>query len=207
MDTGPNFAPPLSGIGKRSVTGDPVAGQGLSLNDAGRLPYGAFNTVMSDYPVAWKTASSPQPAIGNGILEGKFVQLGGLIFVSVYLLAGSSTTFGTSDWAFTLPTTDSEVAVTSQYIAPHSFISSGVARDSSANVVVPVTWMVGTSGNETDVSNAWRVYQTNSGGGGGASMTTLQASWAPFSWASGDKLILNLWYASLMFAGTTRGLT
>lgn len=53
--------------------------------------------------VSWTSASNPQPSIGNGALSGKWeAQAKGIAF-QIYLVAGSTTTFGTGQWYFALP--------------------------------------------------------------------------------------------------------
>lgn len=54
------------------------------------------------YTPIW-TASGTQPVLGDGVLQGSYVELGSFIVVSVYLLAGATTTFGTGQWTFSLP--------------------------------------------------------------------------------------------------------
>lgn len=50
------------------------------------------------------TASGTAPAIGNGSISGSYIKVGKKVVASVSLLAGSTTTFGTGKWFFSLPT-------------------------------------------------------------------------------------------------------
>jgi len=59
----------------------------------------------SGWSPTWTSASSPQPSIGNGTLNGKIFKIGRLVILKFILSAGSTTTFGTADWRFTLPYT------------------------------------------------------------------------------------------------------
>lgn len=57
------------------------------------------------YVPTW-TASGGGAAIGNGTISGRHRRTSGtsdLVLCEIYLLAGSTTTFGSGFWAFTLP--------------------------------------------------------------------------------------------------------
>lgn len=54
------------------------------------------------YTPVWTGAGS-NPVLNNGTLTGEWSQIGPLVFFSIILTAGSTTTFGTGAWAFTLP--------------------------------------------------------------------------------------------------------
>lgn len=56
----------------------------------------------TSYNPTW-TSSGTQPAIGNGSLTGSYLQAGKLAKVRIVLLAGSTTTFGTGLYTFSLP--------------------------------------------------------------------------------------------------------
>lgn len=53
--------------------------------------------------VTWSSSSSPQPSIGNGSLKSFYNQYGSLLFFTIELTIGSSTTLGTGFWSFSLP--------------------------------------------------------------------------------------------------------
>ena len=56
------------------------------------------------YTVSW-TAESTNPAIGNGTLIGRYTQIGKTVMGSIYLICGSTTTYGSGAWSFGLPKT------------------------------------------------------------------------------------------------------
>lgn len=57
----------------------------------------------TSYTPTW-TCSGTSPAIGNGTLTGRYQRLYGRTYlVQIYLLAGSTTTFGTGSWSFATP--------------------------------------------------------------------------------------------------------
>jgi len=56
-----------------------------------------------DYTPTWTTWASPQPNIGNGQLTGKYLRLGKTVFCRIGFSPGSTTSFGTGEWMFSLP--------------------------------------------------------------------------------------------------------
>jgi hypothetical protein len=53
------------------------------------------------YTPTW--TASVNPAIGNGSLSGRYMKIGKMVFVWLNMTAGSTTTFGTGAWHFSLP--------------------------------------------------------------------------------------------------------
>lgn len=62
---------------------------------------GAWAGAFAAYTPTWTATTAP--AIGNGTLAGRFLQVGKAIIGSVDLTAGSTTTFGTGSWDIGLP--------------------------------------------------------------------------------------------------------
>jgi len=54
------------------------------------------------YTVSW-TAATTNPAIGNGTLTGRYIVIGKLCTYVLGLVMGSTTTYGSGNWAFSLP--------------------------------------------------------------------------------------------------------
>jgi hypothetical protein len=111
----------------------PIPGQGLTLDLNGLLPtvtlartpidqyFLRYNATTSqaewalvpqaqitfnawqDYTPAWQSAGTA-PAIGNGTITGKYVQFGKTTLYQIKVSMGSTTTYGTSVYYFTLPT-------------------------------------------------------------------------------------------------------
>lgn len=71
--------------------------QALSGSSVGYL--GAF----SSYTPTW-TSTGTEPAIGNGTITGRYIQVGNLVQAWIVLTMGSTTTFGTGNYIFSLPT-------------------------------------------------------------------------------------------------------
>lgn len=59
---------------------------------------GAFNT----YAVSW-TGATTNPSIGNGTLTGRYCIQGKKVFVEIRIASGSTTTYGSGTWSFSLP--------------------------------------------------------------------------------------------------------
>ncbi len=94
------------------------------------------------YLPTW-TAASGTPSIGNGTLEGVYSLVGKRIEGRIRLVAGSSTTFGTSgDWTFTLPLafdTDGTGSVFGlDNSAPARYIS-GIEFPTLSTIKIPVS--------------------------------------------------------------------
>lgn len=63
-----------------------------------RAEIGGFGT----YTPTW-TGSVTNPAIGNGVLTGRYVINGRVAYVDIRLMIGSTTTMGSGFWTFSLP--------------------------------------------------------------------------------------------------------
>lgn len=56
-----------------------------------------------NYQPVWTCASGTQPSLGNGTLTGSFSIDGTLVNSAIYIKMGSTTTYGTGIWQFSLP--------------------------------------------------------------------------------------------------------
>lgn len=124
----------------------------------------ADQTAWSGYTPTW-TASTTNPTLGNGTLNGKYKQIGKTVMVRVTFIVGSTTTFGAGAWHFALPT---------QAAAQHP--GCGYAYDVSAGLYKPLSCY--TPGSAITV--------VSDGG--------IVASTVPWTWASGDQLFLSVVY-------------
>jgi hypothetical protein len=123
------------------------------------------------YTPTWTTTGTA-PSLGNGTLTGRYTQLGKTIHAVLELVAGSSTTFGTSGWSLSLPVTSaaSELGV----------LGMTELFDSSAGAVYAAVALRGISTTALFYTCAVP----------GAQVTNL----VPFTWATGDLLRFKITY-------------
>ncbi len=101
-----------------------------------------IESAWTAYSPTWSAAGSA-PAIGNGILAGRYRQVGKLIIAQWYLNPGSTTTFGSGVYTFALPLSTSASqqgnAVGSIFAAnAGNYYTSGVVyAAASASTAVP----------------------------------------------------------------------
>ena len=144
---------------------------GVSFAASANLP-GMTSETLDDYEEgaytpAW-TAASVNPVLGNGSLSAKYVIVGGLCNIQISLTIGSTTTFGTGEWAFSLPVA-SAAASTGQACA----LDSGTAFFIGACKIDSGGTVLG-------------VFSNNAGTGWSPSQ--------PFTWAANDRIELSLTY-------------
>lgn len=125
-------------------------------------------TAATAYTPTWG-ADSVAPAIGNGTLTGHYTRNGNVISYVISLVAGSTTTFGTGNWYFSLPLASA--------LGGQSF-NGMVQRPGVSEYVLGTTPT--TSGN----ANVYPAYAT-----GSASVRVTATT--PITWQSGDKLFLS----------------
>src|SRR4051812_10042371 len=92
------------------------------------------------YTPTW-TSSGTTPAIGNGTLNGKWIRLGRTVTYRIQLTVGSTTTFGTGNYIWAIPT-----AAHADYSAT-MHMGNGLGFDTSAAAVSPLTaiWFTSTT--------------------------------------------------------------
>jgi hypothetical protein len=118
------------------------------------------------YTPSW-TSTGTAPAIGNGSLVGAYRIDGKTLFIRLRMVAGSTTTFGTGSWSFSLPAGVTSVTGTQQYIT-----ARGVDVSASANY----------SGSGRVVSAATAIEGIHIGSG-----TAFISNTTPFTWANTDE--------------------
>lgn len=148
-------------IGPNSQNANAIVDSSASVN----------GTFVTSAPVTYApvlTASTANPVIGNGVLRGEYSRNGSVIHVSVEYTVGSTDTFGTGTWRFSLPVTPP-----GQTGSPTVELGQGYCRQAAGAtfefiqpVVIPGT--------------AFAVLQR--AGAGGPQVTNA----APFAWATGD---------------------
>jgi len=120
---------------------------------------------VTTYTPTW-TASTTNPVLGNGTLIAKYCRNSDMIFGSVALTMGSTTTFGTGSYAISLPV-----------------ISAALSMDQmSSGLMVDVS-----TGNKYIIAAAIASGTLTARFFEGSIVTTVNQS-SPFTWASGDLL-------------------
>jgi len=154
---------------------DPTALKYLKTDASGALSWArpattdlSDNTAWTTYDLAW-TSTGTQPAIGDGSLEGLYTKIGKTVFVVATMVAGSTTTFGTGGWRFSLPSTANRLYVT----GAGDVTNSGVG-----------TYLVTAETISTTTMRALNI----------VSPVTELADGAPFAFGNGDYCRLTLWY-------------
>jgi len=74
------------------------------------------------YTVSW-IASTTNPSIGNGTLVGRYTQIGKTIMGNIFIKMGSTTTFGSGYWRFSLPKISASSNM--QYMGHFAILDSG----------------------------------------------------------------------------------
>ena len=118
----------------------------------------------STYTPTWASTGT-QPVIGNGTLAGRYKQQGKVVHYEVLMIAGTTTTFGTGTWTFSLPVTGR---------TPATFRPMGTLRmvDVSATAVY----------NGFLTSNDGATVAANTSASPGASVNSV----TPYAWANTD---------------------
>jgi hypothetical protein len=91
----------------------PTAGRRIYETDTGKeyVYVGSTWTLCGDnaayagwttYTPSWSTGGT-QPVIGNGTLTGRYRLTGKTLDLVIWMIAGSTTTFGTAQWVFSIP--------------------------------------------------------------------------------------------------------
>lgn len=111
------------------VDGDPIdpVWAGLITDAVNSLvtSVGNITGAWTSYTPTW-TSAGTAPAIGNGTLTGRYRLVGKTVDVVMSLVAGSTTTFGTSEWYLSLPS-GLDAAVQNLVVGPAFFNDAGTA--------------------------------------------------------------------------------
>lgn len=148
-----------------SGTGAVQLRSNLKLSD-GTSPDGEW----TNFTPTW-TASSSNPSIGDGLIEGRYKMVGKTVHVWMMMTAGSTTTFGTGEYKVSLPVPARAIA---------SVVLSLVMYDNGTrhyNSLAHNDYTTGASLNNTSVTLFWD--------------TGVVTNTAPFTWANGDWFIVS----------------
>ena len=131
-------------------------------------------TTNKTYTPTWTGAVS-NPAIGNGTLTGRYYLIGKLCFATIKLVCGSTTTYGSGAWSFSLPSTPATFGV---QVGSARVLDSGTALFPG----VAVTIGDGTAKVQATVGTASTDATANIDSG------------RPMTWAQNDELYLTITY-------------
>lgn len=117
---------------------------------------------------AW-SSSGTQPSLGNGTWSHKYVTLGKVTFASFELIMGSTTTFGTGEYRFSVPATavSYELWVGSAFLYDDSTASN--RRTGAVRFLDSTTLLI--YGSNGEISNT-----------------------VPFTWATNDRIRMSITY-------------
>jgi hypothetical protein len=150
----------------------PAAGKAVPYNDYAKLQDGltAVETealTSTSYTPTW-TGSVSNPAIGNGTITGKWTRRGNLARVDIHVVMGSTTTYGSGIWEFTLPSTA---------IDTNGQVGSCLMKDTGTSYFIGVPLLSTTGKLMIAYTGANEVSAT-----------------VPHTWANTDILRISLWY-------------
>ena len=123
------------------------------------------------YTVSW-TAGITNPAIGNGTLIVRYIQIGKTVMGTILLAPGSTTTYGSGVWYFSLPKT----------IASGAFLTGNWAAYDNDTIKFYVG-ILRAYGSESKITQFIR----------DAGVYWLDAT-TPHTWANGDSLRISFTY-------------
>ena len=145
---------------KTSIDGEPLTALKVNTHLNHEL------STWTAYTPTW-TAFTTNPTLGDGTIEGRYVQIGKTVHFTIALTFGSTTTQGAGAWSFTLP-------VTAANGTQHP-LGSARLRDNSAPAY-----------------NMRTAYKTNSTALGLANEAGVNVgSGTPWAWAVNDFVIIS----------------
>ncbi len=130
--------------------------------------------VWQSYTPTW-TSSGTAPSLGNGSITGRYCLMGDLVVVQGKILMGSTTTFGTGNYSWSLPITSANA------LGGNSIIGYVWIRDNSAGDYM---------GCCLDGTTTFSVRPGASTFGGSSTVGSL----APMTWANTDYMAWQLNY-------------
>ncbi|MFF9625453.1 hypothetical protein [Streptomyces griseosporeus] len=83
------------------VVGEVVSA--ATMNAEIRDQFNSFFSAWTSYTPTW--TASTNPAIGNGVIVGRYMKIGRIVIGHINITAGSTTTFGSGAYNFSLPAT------------------------------------------------------------------------------------------------------
>ncbi len=133
--------------------------------------------IWKAYTPTW-TADTTNPAIGNGTLTGRYIVIGKLCTYVLGLVMGSTTTYGSGNWAFSLPINAVNTAGINFYGVAHIRKAGTANYERIAQIAPSVsTSAINTFTDPTQGSNLYNISAT-----------------VPFTWGENDALGIEITY-------------
>lgn len=154
-----------------SATHNPTSGTVVPVTwlDLINSNFEAIGAAWTAFTPEW-TATTTNPAIGNGTMSGGYLQLGKTLHVRYWIKPGSTTTYGTGVWELLLP---NSLSVSSAYTQ----IIGASCYDTSSGTWYSGDAYIGSVGSTTKLS-----VRTDQ-------QTSSVSVNVPFAWAAGDELM------------------
>lgn len=86
---------------------DPVGDGALDMRTLGNSIDSTVSSLLgtpANYTPVW-TSTGTAPNIGNGFISGHFFEINKLAYVNIFVVMGSTTTYGTGNYRFSVPAT------------------------------------------------------------------------------------------------------
>jgi hypothetical protein len=129
------------------------------------------------YTPIW-TADTSNPALGDGVLTGRYKTIGKSVFFNIQVTTGTTTTYGSGDWQFGLP---ANAVDSNSVLAPATYVNSASG----------IQWFNGIATNKYNQTNS-NITATY----GSTIMVPLNET-HPFSWTSNCAIVINGTYESV----------
>lgn len=136
-------------------------------NDANVLDEGELHNAMT-----WE-GSVTDPVIGNGSFTSTITRKGRMVTIDIFILMGTTTTFGSGEWTFQLPSAMDNMRPS------HLVLGQALYEDFGNDFYVGIARMI--NGN-----NFIQMFADNNG-------STVRST-VPYTWNSGDSLRMSLSY-------------
>lgn len=157
----------------QTLTNKTISG---SSNTFSNIPASAVKAdSWTSYTPTW-TSSGTAPAIGNSTVSAAYYQIGKRVDFTINVTFGSTATYGTGYWRWSLPVTPH---------ATRTQVFSGIAWDASSSLWYPVPHTIVPADSATS-TQGWVHLTTGTYGSG-----TLLSATAPFTWTTSDTLAIH----------------
>lgn len=109
------------------------------LNQEIRDQFNSMFAAWTSYTSTWQSTGTA-PAIGNGTILARHMKLGRTVHTGIHWTAGSTSTYGTGNYTFTLPFTSASTGATTigvaQYVGTDRWGGESLIGSNSGNVAV-----------------------------------------------------------------------